>query len=1243
MILLLFSLSHKPNQNIQTLQSDKKRKRPAKTADQLAALEALYSTERYPSSDAKKECAAKLGLDLKQINRWFEDRRRKDTRASKKSKSDAADAPAAEAIAAAAAAETAAPAQDQALTKEADEPIVITDEDMVDATAPTKEPTPVAPATATTATAPASTAPKATPASSTLPDVKEIAKMVEELSSEADTLRQRGLAAPLINISTVDPTPAPFTDARLASLIVGQQMPLTELVSVLHPLFGPPEGAAEGTVLTAEALRARIIDMAVRKSHDPVDNPKGAPPRLDGLEAAPANGKPSMWQWELRDPKILSKAHRTAATGIKRRAGRVGDRLNAVVNAYDALVKFSGGMLTHAKASKFVDALKKYDTLEKLEAAEAAEVAAAAAKEAEKAGQSALTAEEKKRAAEEKEAEKERIRQEKEAEKERLKQEKEAEKEQARKEKEAEKERKHKEAEAAKLAKKTGFKDEKVLNKTANKFKSFFKANAGGPSAGGKSSSVSPMGTAAPSPAGAAAISAPGSAAAAAGATAPKSMLSAYERRFPRPPPDNLVPQPVQPLSISKIDAALSSESPISHEIADNEWKATLAAAATARRAAATAPPSIIGLPPSWARRPGAIEAAAERLRQMKDTGVDIANVKTWRRKFLWFGGDSKRPAYYGSWPKPGPTINARRYLGKDETLDYDVMSDMDWEEEPEGSSLSGADDEDDGPAAGEESEVEDSFMVADGYLSEDEGVRLDDDMDVDSGEVEEQMRLLNAATAAAAAAAGGEGGAGALAVAGAHHEVRTRASQAMQVLLDRARRAGKPLVIVRQDVADAATAAAGGAAASAPDGCVVFGDPAALEALAMEVLVPGVSFTVPQDPAVANENTTANAAGGATDSKRAAGAGTGGAGGRPKLERPDELLPELATFIMQNTALLKPVLVDAFIAAHPERKMTKKWVNEKITELAERIGSRWTLKTVPMAVNGAAGAEATPGAAQTGALERLLNARTHAGTSSKPTPAVPSALRPDNPASNLKAPERLVTTTAAGEAQAQAHADATAAAAAATASVLQPLIIPEAVVDGTGDEFWTLLLQHIEAETIPTGTSDPAFTAAFQPDVLSRVIHALPAFIVDALLMTVHRNKGAESKDKKRIIVAAVRSLRATVEALGHVEHSHGSVSSTADDATASQKAWGEVRSGSQKVSLDLLCREPTLFDILISSISGSFGGKAEEDAVAMCSVLVKCPALKDINAEHAATVRFHLNEAGKKTEVLAWDAVFD
>lgn len=53
---------------------------------------------------------------------------------------------------------------------------------------------------------------------------------------------------------------------------------------------------------------------------------------------------------------------------------------------------------------------------------------------------------------------------------------------------------------------------------------------------------------------------------------------------------------------------------------------------------------TIAGLPPSWARVRTAEEHVAEFGRLEKS--------RMWRRKFLWFPNDSKRPPYYGSWSK---------------------------------------------------------------------------------------------------------------------------------------------------------------------------------------------------------------------------------------------------------------------------------------------------------------------------------------------------------------------------------------------------------------------------------------------------------------------------------------------------------------------------------------------------------------------------------------------------------------
>lgn len=63
------------------------------------------------------------------------------------------------------------------------------------------------------------------------------------------------------------------------------------------------------------------------------------------------------------------------------------------------------------------------------------------------------------------------------------------------------------------------------------------------------------------------------------------------------------------------------------------------------------------GLPPSWARAPDAEKTLPKRLRERYGDDSDLSGMKTWRRKLLWFPGDTrgnvpKRPPFYGSWSK---------------------------------------------------------------------------------------------------------------------------------------------------------------------------------------------------------------------------------------------------------------------------------------------------------------------------------------------------------------------------------------------------------------------------------------------------------------------------------------------------------------------------------------------------------------------------------------------------------------
>jgi chromatin assembly factor 1 subunit A len=104
------------------------------------------------------------------------------------------------------------------------------------------------------------------------------------------------------------------------------------------------------------------------------------------------------------------------------------------------------------------------------------------------------------------------------------------------------------------------------------------------------------------------------------------------------------------------------------------------------------------------------------------------------RRKLLQFD-HSHRPAYYGTFSKKSDGIRPRNPFRKDSSLDYENDSDEEWEEEDPGESLSDCDKDDEEEKIeaetdkfkSEEDDDSDGFFVPDGYLSEDEGVCLDD------------------------------------------------------------------------------------------------------------------------------------------------------------------------------------------------------------------------------------------------------------------------------------------------------------------------------------------------------------------------------------------------------------------------------------------------------------------------------------------------------------------------------------
>eukprot|EP00775_Hariotina_reticulata_P013519 gene13519-13644_t len=193
------------------------------------------------------------------------------------------------------------------------------------------------------------------------------------------------------------------------------------------------------------------------------------------------------------------------------------------------------------------------------------------------------------------------------------------------------------------------------------------------------------------------------------------------------------------------------------------------------------------GLPPSWACRPAAavdplgfISSAATAL---YGEGVELSRLRCWRRKLIKHH-DSVRPAFYGSSSRHSRHVSGRRPFERDVELDYEVMSDQDWEEEPEGESLSVDGDEPEDVDGDDNEESEGGFVVGDGYLSDDEGLRDDD-------EENQQMMPADGVAAAeaevAAAASVGPGGS----------SDRSGLVQ-LEAGLERARARGRPVLLVQ-------------------------------------------------------------------------------------------------------------------------------------------------------------------------------------------------------------------------------------------------------------------------------------------------------------------------------------------------------------------------------------------------------------------------------------------------------------
>ncbi|CEF66250.1 Chromatin assembly factor 1 subunit A [Strongyloides ratti] len=102
------------------------------------------------------------------------------------------------------------------------------------------------------------------------------------------------------------------------------------------------------------------------------------------------------------------------------------------------------------------------------------------------------------------------------------------------------------------------------------------------------------------------------------------------------------------------------------------------------------------------------------------------------KAKYYMFA-DSYRPPYFGTFRKKSKTITGRRPFAMDDNLDYEVLSENEWEEEAEGDECRSDDETDEEEDCDVDDDDEKAFFVEPGYLSEDEGQSEADDIGSDN------------------------------------------------------------------------------------------------------------------------------------------------------------------------------------------------------------------------------------------------------------------------------------------------------------------------------------------------------------------------------------------------------------------------------------------------------------------------------------------------------------------------------
>lgn len=119
-----------------------------------------------------------------------------------------------------------------------------------------------------------------------------------------------------------------------------------------------------------------------------------------------------------------------------------------------------------------------------------------------------------------------------------------------------------------------------------------------------------------------------------------------------------------------------------------------------------------------------------------------IINLKC---TFLQFA-ENIRPAFFGRRPFIPSAVSFRNPLAKESAIDYDVESELEWDEGGPGESLSGDEEEEEK----DDYEIDNEFFVPHGYLSDDEEAEeggYPDHDDTEGGEREKQRSMLKEQT----------------------------------------------------------------------------------------------------------------------------------------------------------------------------------------------------------------------------------------------------------------------------------------------------------------------------------------------------------------------------------------------------------------------------------------------------------------------------------------------------------------